>query len=347
MILLWLWIGGSIASAQVDASPPPLAGSRRLLSCPHATTAAESSGVSPEPTPFPWDSHGARALMRRATTSSAEASVCGYFNGDKSKPFDYYSIWACLTPSDSRLDCGYGWNCVFHASNAAYPALVGCCPVSSTTQCQFLTTCYDSAQVSATASLRSQATDPFVTLCTESDNAYCHTWTWPDLDMTDYACTYASSPAVERIQTVGSLTDVTDSQDQTVETLSMSWVDDSVLKAIAAVTSAVSTTGTSATSAGTAAPTDASEEQGSATPVGAIVGGVVGGVVGVGLIVAAGVVYRLRKKKAATRGADAKALGGLSGSRYAEVDGKDQWYELDSRPMAAEMPAQPARHELE
>ncbi|GES65228.1 hypothetical protein ATEIFO6365_0010015400 [Aspergillus terreus] len=320
MILLsWLWIGASIASAQVDASPPPLAGSRRLLSHPHATTAAESSGLSPEPTPFPWHSHGARALMRRATTSSAEASVCGYFNGDK----------------NSRLDCGYGWNCVFHASDAAYPALVGCCPVSSTTQCQFLTTCYDSAQVSATASLRSLATDPFVTLCTESDNAYCHTWTWPDLDMTDYACTYASSPAVERIQTVGSLTDVTDSQDQIVETLSMSWVDDSVLKAITAVTSTVST---AETSAGTAVPTDAPEEHDSTTPVGKIVGGVVGGVVGVGVIVAAGVMYRLRKKKAATRGADAKALGGPSGSRYAEVDGKGRWHELDSRPMAAELP---------
>ncbi|KAL5358576.1 hypothetical protein BJX96DRAFT_45048 [Aspergillus floccosus] len=333
MILSWLLIGGTIASAhEVNASPPPLAGSRRLLSRPHATTAAETWGLSPEPTPFPWDSHGARALMRRATTSSAEASICGYFDGSK----------------NSRLACGYGWNCVFHSSNADYPGLVGCCPVSSTTQCQFLTTCYDNAQVLATTSLRELANDPFVTLCTESDYAYCHTWTWPDLDMSDYVCTYTSSPAVERMQTVGSLTDVTNSEDQLIETLSMSWVDDSVLKAIAAVTSsAVSTTETSATSAATAAPTDAPEERGSTTPVGKIVGGVVGGVVGVGVIVAAGVMYRLRKKKAATHGGDSKAQGGVSASGYAEVDGKDRWHEMDSRPMAAELPAQPTRHELE
>ncbi|KAF9895274.1 hypothetical protein FE257_000177 [Aspergillus nanangensis] len=214
-----------------------------------------------------------------------------------------YAATSTATKANSRLACGYNWDCVFHASNTAYPALVGCCPVSlgssSTTECKFLTTCYDSAQVAATSSLSALATDdPFVTLCTSDDNVYCHTWTWPDLSVADYGCTWTSAPSLETLQTMGSLTDVTVSEDMTTETLSMSWVDDSVVKAVLAgrATSASSSSSTSSmTSEATARGANAPHAGGS-TPIGAIVGGSIGGVVAV-LIVVGGVLYWWRTKR--------------------------------------------------
>lgn len=256
---------------------------------------------------------------------------------------------------DSRLACGFNYDCVFHSSNADYPNLVGCCPVTgSTTECHFLTTCYDAQQVEATPSLGSMTTDPFVTLCTASDNVYCHTWTWPDLSMRDYACTYIRSPAIESLQTVGSLTDVTIDADQITETVSISWVGDGVVAAMATVSTSVDSSATSATATSTSGPDKQDDHEsdgdGGSTPVGAIVGGVVGGVVGLGLIIAGVIFYRVRRRKNTSSPSHAAVPKdpGVVGPAAFELHGKNEWHEMDgSRSVVAELPARGPRHELE
>lgn len=123
--------------------------------------------------------------------------------------------------------------------------MAGCCPTTSaTTHCKIFSTCYDSAQISATPRLLSSTTDPFVMLCTFDDSAYCHTRTWPDLNVGDVACTHDSSSRIETMYTVGSLTDVDDDDaDQVTETLSLSWIADAALLSLRSV-SAMSTSTT-------------------------------------------------------------------------------------------------------
>ncbi|KAL2815237.1 hypothetical protein BDW59DRAFT_16348 [Aspergillus cavernicola] len=184
--------------------------------------------------------------------------------------------------------------------------MVGCCPTTSaSTSCMIFSTCYDDTEISATPQLLSSTTDPFVMFCTGEDSAYCHTWTWPDLNIADVACTDDSSSELETIYTAGSLTDNDDDEDQITETISVSWISDAVLLNLRSVsattTSTTDTTSPGNTATGSVIPTsgtgDESEDGGSSTPVGTIVGAVVGGVLGLILVVLAGVlIWRYRKK---------------------------------------------------
>ncbi|KAL4925297.1 uncharacterized protein BDV17DRAFT_272305 [Aspergillus undulatus] len=84
--------------------------------------------------------------------------------------------------------------------------MAGCCPTTSATApCKIFTTCYDAAEISATTELLLSTTDPFVMLCTFENSRYCHTRTWPDLNVGDVACTDNSSSWIETMYTAGSL----------------------------------------------------------------------------------------------------------------------------------------------
>ncbi|KLJ06219.1 hypothetical protein EMPG_10349 [Blastomyces silverae] len=273
---------------------------------PAATITSDKQNAAfaiPEPTKVAVEDGRARKLVRRAITTEAPASVCGFFAGSKRQiPSPESKVYK------SRLACYNSNACVFHSSNANFPAMVGCCPtVSTTTPCTFISTCYGSSQLAATSSLRTYSNDPFVMLCTGDQDLHCLTRTWPGLAIADYKCTHSASSDAETMFTIGSLVDVTIDADQTTETMTISWVDDSVLLAVRGPSATV-TTGTETTVPGneTARPRpgddggDSDEDSDSKPSTGAIVGGVVGGVGGVLVIVIVVLfVWRSKRKPAA------------------------------------------------
>lgn len=171
--------------------------------------------------------------------------------------------------------------------------------------------------------------------------------------------------------TIGSLTDVKDENDQITETMSISWVGDSVLLAIraasATITSDPETTAprTAATESNTARPgddgdDDNSEDSASKPPIGPIVGGVVGGVGGLLVLVLVLVfVWRRSKRKPATATAETAAgktdpeppspLDGDLGPVIHEMHGVDahRRHELMPERTYVELPEPEVRHQLE
>ncbi|KKZ59017.1 hypothetical protein EMCG_00882 [[Emmonsia] crescens] len=322
---------------------------------PSATTPSDRQNTPfaiPEPTRLPLEDDHARKLARRAITEQAEASICGYYAGSK----------------QSRLACYNNNACVFHSSNTNFPAMVGCCPtVSTTTLCTFISTCYGSAQLAATSSLRAYSNDPFVMLCTGDQNPLCHTRTWPGFSIADYQCTYSgTSSGAETMFTVGSLTDVKNEEDQITETMTISWVDESVLLAIRSA-AATATTGTETTGTRTApseskteppGDDDDSEDSDSKPPTGTIVGAVVGGVGGLLAIVIVGVlIWRSKRKQVmATETAPDKAepdpqllSKGEAEPMIHEMHGiqAHATYELMPERTYVELPIPEVRHQLE
>ncbi|KAL2807807.1 hypothetical protein BJX63DRAFT_411226 [Aspergillus granulosus] len=285
-------------------------------------------------------------LHRRDTTSQAESSICGYYEGSK----------------NSRLACYHGNACVFHAPDSEFPGMVGCClTTSTTTPCIIFSTCYNSAEISATPSLLSSTSDPFVMLCTYEDNPECHTRTWPDLNVSDFACTDETSSQPETMYTAGSLTDVDDDEDQITETISVSWIADAVLHSLRSVSATTTSTSETTTpqstpsespSTGLTSDTEDSDPKSddSSTPVGAIVGGIVGGVVGITLLAVGGWLIWRRRRKSTDPGQQEEAKpqprareevselhGGTASGRH----------ELMAQREIAELPTQEVRYELE
>lgn len=247
--------------------------------------------------------------------------------------------------------------------------MVGCCPGSSTSLCSFHSTCYDSAKISATPSLRSLSSDLFVQLCTASAEAYCFTWIWPELSLTDYRCSHDSTSATATLRTAGSLTDATVSEMMSIESVSISWIGDGPLHAIASQmqdeNEPPTSIFTSATESSTsAASTDTSQESTSeiSSPVGAIAGGVVGGVVGLLGIIAAFIMYRrLRKAKSnkskpkdesglidEAQGPGSKELDTMYPSQPVEAGGETilPEHELDSSQTRIELDSRERRYEM-
>jgi hypothetical protein len=197
-------------------------------------------------------------------------------------------------------------------------------------------------------------------LCTFDESSYCHTRTWPDLNVADVACTDESFSRAETMYTAGSLTDVDDDDDQVTETISISWIADAALRSLQSAYA--TTTDTSETSAAetspsieTATPTPETEDdepdaEDSSTPVGTIVGAVVGSVLGLGLIITAAVWIRWRRKKNSNEATRLSAAQNLDHDEHtAELHGGDASgrHELMAPKEFVELPAREVRHELE
>lgn len=189
----------------------------------------------------------------------------------------------------------------------------GCCPNNNDDQCGFESICYDAAAVSATPALLSSH-DPFAIYCTDTANAYCVTWYYTQLGISDYGC--GAAAVFETVFTDATFTPTVTGADPIVMMVSVSYVPDDLLSTYANLVTTVSsdlgkvttspvpsssttTTGPASTSAANTSPptTSAASSSGSSTPVGAIVGGVVGGVVGLGAIAGACFVFWLWMKK--------------------------------------------------
>ncbi|KAL3461188.1 hypothetical protein BJX64DRAFT_261467 [Aspergillus heterothallicus] len=324
------------------------------LQAPQATIAQATKTASRiEPTPFAPSSVRESLLhlsRRDDTTSQADATVCGYYEHLK----------------NSRLACQYGSACAFYAADSQFPGMVGCCATgtgSTTAQpCTIYSTCYDSARLSATPTLTD---DEMGLQCTYEDGEWCHTRTWPALNVADFGCTYSSSSWVETMYTYGTLYDEEDDEyeDQVTETLSLSWISASDLPTARAVSVSATTTSetesaaatpqsTSATGAGSSgdssndsAGNGSNNESGSSAPIGPIVGGVVGGVGGLALIAGALFLLWRRKKKQ-----NAVAPIPLQGGKGPDVMASELWtptgparHEMMADPMYAELPSQAPR----
>ncbi|KAL3456421.1 hypothetical protein BJX64DRAFT_294104 [Aspergillus heterothallicus] len=342
------------------------------LSAPQATIVRNIKASArldhPEPTAAPATPDDLHLLNRRDTVAQADATVCGYYTRD----------------ADSRLYCLNDNACVFYAPDSELPGMVGCCPITSaasgSNECIIFSTCIDIADILATSELLAQTTDSMALFCTYDGNQYCHTRTWPGLNVADFECTSTSSAWLETMYTYGTVSEE-DEDDQTTETLSLSWISESDLptdRSVAATTtteSETSTTETSTSQSQTASPvdepgaleTDGSDDSGSSTPVGAIVGGVVGGVGGLALIAGALFLYRRHKKKSIPAETpvipppETKQQPGISTKEmFAPPQGASKgndttgMHEVMAEPMYAELPVQEApregrvvRHELE
>ncbi|KAL2851181.1 hypothetical protein BJY01DRAFT_120261 [Aspergillus pseudoustus] len=342
------------------------------LSAPQATLVKDIKSsarlAQPPPTAAPATPEDLHLLARQDTVAQADPTVCGYYTRD----------------ADSRLYCLNNNACVFYAPDSEFPGMVGCCPTTSATsgtnECIIFSTCIDIADILATSDLLAQTTDSMALFCTYDGNQYCHTRTWPGLNAADFECTSTSSAWLETMYTFGTLTDEDDAEDQSTESLSISWISSSDLPTDRSVEATTTTeTETSTTESTTsqtqtstsvdeqgATITDGPDDSGSSTPVGAIVGGVVGGVGGLALIAGALFLYRRHKKKSVPVEApvipppDMKQQPGVSTTEAfappkAAPPGVDTtgMHEAMAEPMYAELPVQEARngrvvrHELE
>jgi hypothetical protein len=190
----------------------------------------------------------------------------------------------------------------------------GCCP-NDNSQCGFESICHESAAISATPDILSSH-DPFAIYCTDSSSAYCVTWFYTQLGISDYGC--GTESVFETVFTDATFTPTATGADQYVMIVSISYVPDDLLSTYAHLVSTVSsdlgkvttslaplstatttTTSPTPTSATNTPPptTSAASSSTSSKPVGAIVGGVVGGVVGLAAIAGACFVFWLWMKK--------------------------------------------------
>ncbi|KAI9372439.1 hypothetical protein BJX61DRAFT_447278 [Aspergillus egyptiacus] len=317
-----------------------------MIAAPRATAVSQAITGAQERHPAPTAPVSLFSQVdvqrRDATTTQGAASICGYYEGSL----------------NSALVCYYEYACVFHAPNTDFPGMVGCCPTTSATRpCQMFSTCYDGARVSATPGLLASPTDAFAMFCTFKESPYCHTRTWPDLNVADVACTHDSSAWLETMYTAASFTD---DDDQLTATISVSWVADEVLWSLRSVSATTSTTSSSAretasmipenSASDAAAPTpDAGDSEGSSTPVGTIVGAVVGGVVGLVLVIVVAVwIWRRRKRNShGTEQETVKQVASHDAAPELQGGNATERHELMAKSDRAELPAREVRYELE
>ncbi|KAJ6115585.1 hypothetical protein N7523_006002 [Penicillium sp. IBT 18751x] len=184
--------------------------------------------------------------------------------------------------------------------------MVGCCYDSNPNNCRFETTCYDGSQVKATPSLALLLDNNFDVLCTRESNSACVTWTYPELEITDYGCgptatlqeiyLTASTSQLEYRSVTGYFyySTIATVDPITVNGAFISSYETGVRSASSIIETGAprsSTSGLSGTSRATSTVNHSSEngsrESSKSSNTGAIVGGVVGGVVGLGLIIGA------------------------------------------------------------
>lgn len=197
--------------------------------------------------------------------------------------------------------------------------MAGCCADTSYQTCNWYSTCYDSAQLSTACTAAACQSDPLALRCTETASPRCARWTWPALDVVDFACTYAEDDAGSTVTATTNWTTMAISavdtffSDPTSYAVNVTWAPASALsakRADASSSSESAASGSAAASASTVASAAASSSAagasgggGGGTPTGVIVGGVVGAVVGLVGLVAAAVMFcclmRRRKRDAA------------------------------------------------
>lgn len=242
-------------------------------------------------------------------------------------------------------------NCVFHSSDARFPAAMGCCPNSATSACGFFSTCYSSAQFEVT-SLNTLVTDPFVMFCTKSESPYCIQHTYPELGLGGPVYAGCGSAAMSlTILTEATLppysSGLLSSGPVTTTVLAVTtslvgadYIDKHVLGSVPATSSP-----TSSTSPSSSPPPPPPPGGGFSPSAGVIAGGVVGAVVGVAGIAAAIIMFIIIRRR---RKPDDSNVN--KNPEYAEVDGGNKSaIEVEGNDAVTKFPEAEGspRHELE
>ncbi|KAI8939075.1 hypothetical protein NX059_004914 [Plenodomus lindquistii] len=126
----------------------------------------------PEPTQGPL----IYELKKRQTNFSPE--TCGWVDGD----------WS------SGVTCRTGRTCMLYTSSAV--GMAGCCAGSDTQVCGWSNQCVDySAYAAGDCGANCQA-DDFVRKCSDVNQPYCVTWTYPGDRVADYGCAATSKNTI-------------------------------------------------------------------------------------------------------------------------------------------------------
>ncbi|KAF5856575.1 hypothetical protein ETB97_007132 [Aspergillus alliaceus] len=179
------------------------------LFTPRVTHTSDTNQVSLPPEPTIQSSDGG---ARRHKTFFGPASDCGY--------------WGDI----GTYRCDDNYPCRFHASNAAYPAMMGCCPNSPAGPCGgFYSVCYGRHQISQAPSLASFTDDIFAIFCTKDDYPHCLPWTWPEIGVSAFECTNFTLKGTATLYTAATYTNDLDVGVTMVSTVSISWMEDDEL----------------------------------------------------------------------------------------------------------------------
>ncbi|KAE8348695.1 hypothetical protein BDV28DRAFT_161123 [Aspergillus coremiiformis] len=235
------------------------------LFTPRATITGNTGLVSLSPEPTVLDRH---QLARRYETKFGPVRDCGYWG------------------ENATYRCGERYHCRFHASNAAFPGMLGCCSNSSDTPCSgFLSVCYGTYQIAQSPSLLS-STDDLAMLCTDKDFPHCLAYTWPDMNISAFLCTNFTRQGTPTLHTMSTYTNASGIGATVVSVLSVSGISDDELITRQNIKS-TKKTGQSSTSTA----------ESSSAPLPTLIGAVVGSVVGVAIVIAASIIIFWRALK--------------------------------------------------
>lgn len=239
----------------------------------------------------------------------------------------------------NEIRCNGGQTCVWHTSESAFDGMFGCCPQSAYKQCSFFGTCYDSARLSASPSLKSN--NPKSELyCTESDSPHCVTYMWTELSILDYNCgatkttwtavTWATTSLSEEWSVLATKIPATVDApflslwSSETQTLSQT---QSPMKAVP--TSSSGQPGEPSTRPKVVSSSQvASKGSNSSTSAGTIAGSVVGGVLGVSGFAAAGFMFFLIRKRKRKGKSNTEAGAGQDGYQSVPRDGSPSGHDL-------------------
>ncbi|KAB8220026.1 hypothetical protein BDV33DRAFT_203744 [Aspergillus novoparasiticus] len=243
------------------------------LFTPRATGPSSIDVNLPFPMPTEPTNYG---FARGYKTWYGPASDCGY-SGDS-----------------GTYGCDDNFACRFYSSHAVYPGIVDCCSKGPAGPCNgFFSTCYGHHEITKTPSLLSSTDNFFAVFCTKNDWLYCLPWTWPEIGVSAFQCTYLTLREMATIHTFSTYTNAAWFCRTAVSAVSISWIKDREM--ITRLNFKPTKTATTHSSRSTATETSESSPGPSQTLVGAVVGSVVGGLVA--LFVTVLILWVLQKRK--------------------------------------------------
>ncbi|OLN92211.1 hypothetical protein CCHL11_01597 [Colletotrichum chlorophyti] len=253
----------------------------KLYAIPEATTTFNFplDQLDPQPTEAPTYADLKRRQSPAAITTVLVApdNTCGYVSGRAG------AAYTCATAA----------SCIFFTASSTNPGRVACC---NTQDCGVYRTCYDSVQISSSLCDNGCLVDQYTLKCTNTLRPYCNTISFSD-SILGYWCNSLSLSTPQAAETTY--------EGETGRTWTPLPLTDDATSSVR-----IRPSGTPLISGSVVgplpqppvtSPSQPDNDEGSSTPVGAIVGGVIGGIAVIALV-AFGVWFLLRKKKAAPSG---------------------------------------------
>ncbi|KAF2663484.1 hypothetical protein BT63DRAFT_461210 [Microthyrium microscopicum] len=261
-------------------------------------------GASPRPTDGPNFE-----LMRKRGVERALSSgqLVGYFAPDATCGYNSGKLGAPIT-------CQPGHTCAAVAAIGNVPGAIGCC----SSGCNFVTLCYNLADVQASKCDHACQQDADVLQCTASAAPYCYGYTWPDITATNWICGTATGSTKDVI----SFTYLGESDNRSWSAYYYSGSSASSTGLLSSAVSAAPVAASSSSSSSSSTPTPPPAPVAKSN-AGAIAGGVVGGVAVLAAL-AFGVFFLLHRNKKNKNAAPIQADHAAPNSGYPQQQGYPQ-----------------------